>query len=64
LVVLNLCAFHADGHRKSAFWSRVIEEMREAEKVGNFALVDELDREQMAIMADTNGKDDFPEFID
>ena len=51
MVALDLCAFHADGHRRAAAWSRVVDELREAEDVGDFTRVEELDLEQMEMLA-------------
>ena len=59
-IVLPLCAFHADGHRKAEAWSRVIEELREAEKVGDLQMVEKLDREQIKLL---NDEDQFPDLI-
>lgn len=59
-IVLPLCAFHADGHRKAEAWSRVIEELREAERIGDQRLAQKLDREQIQLL---NDEDEFPEVI-
>lgn len=45
--LFHLCPIHARAYQFNAAWDRVLSEMREAERVGNRALAERLDREQI-----------------
>lgn len=50
--LFHLCPHHARAYQFNAAWDRVLSEMREAERVGNLALAERLDREQIEMQKD------------